>query len=145
MVMRAFFEGRSITTLPTAAWESFFFRYSRTLMSSASIAGKFLVFANHLEAQLRFTERRKPVGLIFCPMSVLLPVADREEHVAGRLDDPVAPALGASVEALEHRPLLDEDRLDLELVDVRAVVVLGVGDRALQDLLDDLRALLRGE
>src|SRR3954466_9103159 len=114
-------------------------------MSSASITGKFLVLANHFEPQLRFTERRKPVGLIFCPMSVLLPVADREEHVAGGLDDPVASALGARVEALEDRTLLDEDRLDLELVDVRAVVVLGVGDRALEDLLDDLRALLRRE
>src|SRR3954466_1531872 len=114
-------------------------------MSSASITGKFLVLANHLEAQLRFTERRKPVGLIFCPMSVLLPVADREEHVAGGLDDPVATALGAGVEALEPGSLLDEDRLDLELVDVGAVVVLGVGDRALQDLLDDLGPLLRSE
>ena len=67
--MRAFFDGRSITTRPTAACESFFFRYSRTLMSSASMPGKFLVFANHFEAQLRLTERRNPIGLIFCPMA----------------------------------------------------------------------------
>jgi len=63
--MRAFLDGRSITTLPTAACESFFLRYSRTFTSSASIAGKFLVLANHFEAQLRLTERRKPTGLIF--------------------------------------------------------------------------------
>src|SRR5690242_21414671 len=74
MVMRAFFAGRSITTRPTAACESFFFRYSRTRMSSASMPGKFLEFAYHFEPQLRFTERRKPVGLIFCPRS--------EEHTS---------------------------------------------------------------
>jgi hypothetical protein len=67
--MRAFLAGRSITTLPTAACESFFFRYSRTLTSSSSMTGKFLEFANHFEPQLRLTERRNPVGLIFCPMA----------------------------------------------------------------------------
>ena len=65
MVMRAFLAGRSITTLLTAACESFFFRKSRTLMSSLSIAGKFLLLAYHLEVQLRLTERRKPIGWIF--------------------------------------------------------------------------------
>src|SRR5450631_3875783 len=143
--MRAFFEGRSITTFPTAACESFFFRYSRTFTSSRSIPGKFLLFANHFEPQLRFTERRNPIGLIFCPMASPFAVADGEKHVAGRLDDAVAAALGARLEALEHRALLHADAGDLQLVDVGAVVVLGVRDRALEHLLDDLGALLRRE
>ena len=48
--MRAFFAGRSISTRPTEACASFFFRNSRTLMSSASIGAKFLLFAYHLRA-----------------------------------------------------------------------------------------------
>ena len=53
IVMRAFFAGRSIRTRPTAACASFFFRKSRTLMSSGSMPGKFLLFAYHFELQLR--------------------------------------------------------------------------------------------
>ena len=41
--------------------------------------------------------------------------------------------------------LVDLDARDLQLVDVRVVVVLGVGDRRLQHLAHDLRALLRRE
>jgi hypothetical protein len=40
-------------------------------------------------------------------------------------------------EALQDRTLFDVDRLDLQLVDVGAIVVLGVGDCRLQNLLDD--------
>ena len=62
IVIRAFFAGRSIVILPTEAWPSFFFRYSRTLMSSFSVGAKFLLLANHFDDQLRLTDRRKPVG-----------------------------------------------------------------------------------
>src|SRR3954470_12712170 len=64
-------------------------------------------------------------------------VADGDVDVRGRLADAVAAPLGARREALQRRALLDVDRLDLELVDVGAVVVLGVGDRRLERLLDD--------
>ena len=37
IVIRAFFAGRSIVTFATDACDSFFFRYSRTLMSSESV------------------------------------------------------------------------------------------------------------
>src|SRR5437762_1252673 len=37
-------------------------------MSSFSVGAQCLVLAYHFEAQSRLTERRKPVGLIFCPM-----------------------------------------------------------------------------
>ncbi len=71
IVMRAFFAGRSMVILPTEACDSFFFRYSRTLTSSLSVGAKCLLFAYHLDDQLRLTERRKPVGLIFWPMTIL--------------------------------------------------------------------------
>src|SRR5258705_10641827 len=65
--------------------------------------------------------------------------------MAALLADDVATALGAGARALQRFGLVDVDGLDLQLVDVGAVVVLGVGDRGLQDLLDDLGALLRAE
>src|SRR5690349_15833435 len=61
------------------------------------------------------------------------------------LADDVAAALRARREAAQRVGLVDVDRLDPELVDVRALVVLGVGDRRLEHLLDDARALLRAE
>ena len=72
IVMRAFLAGRSIRTRETAALLSFFFRYSRTLMSSASMPAKSRLLAYQRLAQLRLTERRNPVGLIFCPISCCL-------------------------------------------------------------------------
>src|SRR5438067_13174502 len=55
----------------------------------------------------------------------------------------VAAALGARLKALEEHAALDVDRLHLQRVDVGAVVVLGVGDRRLEQLLHDAGALLR--
>ena len=81
-------------------------------MSSASVGAKCLLFANHFEPQLRLTARRKPVGWIFCPMSVsLFPVADDDVDVAGLLADDVAAALGARGEAAQRVGLVDVDRL----------------------------------
>src|SRR5688572_17589827 len=79
------------------------------------------------------------------PTSVLAAVADEDRDVAVALDDAVAAALGSGMEPLEARRLADVDDLDLERVDVRVVVVLGVGDRRLEHLADELRALLRRE
>ncbi len=95
------------------------------------------------------TARRKPVGWISVPWvptpSVCLQSPTVTCDVAGRLADAVAAALGARGETLQRVGLVDVDRLDLQLVDVGAVVVLGVGDRRLEHLLDDLGALLRAE
>ena len=52
------------------------------------------------------------------------------------LADTVAAALGTGGETLERGALLDVDGLDLQLVDVGAVVVLGVGDGRGQRLAD---------
>src|SRR5690606_22665266 len=145
MVMRAFLAGRSMTTRETAAFLSLAFRYSRTLMSSASMPAKSRLLAYQRLAQLRETARRKPVGLIFCPMFLCLSVADRHIDVTRGFADAVATALGASLEPFQRRALLDVDRLDAQLVDVGTVVVLGVGDGGLQGLLHDAGGLLLGE
>ena len=61
------------------------------------------------------------------------------------LDDPRTAALGACAVATEGRRFVDHDRGDLELVDVRAVVVLGVGNRRLEHLAQNACAFLRHE
>src|SRR6266852_5107819 len=72
-------------------------------------------------------------------------VADCHEDMAGSLGNAVAAAFGACLKTLERRGLLDENGFYLQLVNVRAVVVLGVGDRRFQHFLDDVRPLLRIE
>src|SRR6185437_13757803 len=75
----------------------------------------------------------------------LFSVADDDADVATLLADHVAAALRARGEAAQRVGLVDVDRRHLELVDVGAIVVLGVGDRRLEHLLHDPRALLRTE
>src|SRR3989344_4739084 len=145
MVMRALLAGRSIKMRDTAAFLSFFFRNSRTSRSSARIEAKLRLVAYQRDAQLRVTARRKPVGWIFCPMISLCLVAHGHIDVAGRLADAVATALGAGSETLQRGTLFHINGLDLQFVDVSAVVVFGVGDRRFQCLLDDAGSLLLGE
>src|SRR3954470_21027417 len=128
------------------------------------MAAKLRLFAYQREAQSLLTLSRKPVGWIFCPMCrplflrlgalvarfrfglfLLLLVAHGHEDMAAVLEHAVAAPLGARVETLQRHAALDEDALDLELVDVGAVVLLWVGDRRLEHLLDDAGALLRAE
>src|SRR6218665_1686605 len=118
MVMRAFLAGRSIRMRETAAFLSLVFRYSRTLMSSASMPAKVgrMDFLSHGPGPL---------------------VAYRHVHMARRLADAVAATFGARGGALEGGTLLDMDGLDLQFLDVRTIVVFGVGDGRLQHLPDD--------
>src|SRR5690606_33990013 len=60
-------------------------------------------------------------------------------------DDAVAAALGAGAVTREERGVVDGHDADLELVDVGAVVVLGVGDRGLEHLVHEARGLLPAE
>src|SRR6185295_13952763 len=53
-----------------------------------------------------------------------LPVADGHDDVAVALDDAIAAPLGARMEALQQWRRIDRDRLHLQLVHVRAQVVL---------------------
>ena len=57
--------------------------------------------------------------------------------MARRLADTVATAFCARGETLERCALFDVDGLYLQLVDIGAVIVLGVRDGGLNDLLDD--------
>src|SRR5690242_11459305 len=71
----------------------------------------------------------------------------RHSHgdVTGTFEDSGTAALGARHPALHVRTLVHEDGLDLQLVHVRAVVVLGVGDGGLQYLAHQLGAVLGTE
>src|SRR5690606_34350353 len=133
MVMRALRAGRSISTLPTIAFFSLRRRYSRTRRSSLSIAGNFSPVANQRDDQSRVTGRRKPIGLIFCPMVFLelWSVADCHVDVTGLLLDLGATPFRPGPEAPQRSGLLVVDPRDFELVDIGTVVVLGVGDRRL--------------
>src|SRR5882672_3156174 len=74
-----------------------------------------------------------------------LAVADSHEHVAGLAVDTRTAAFGARRETTLCRRLLDKNARDLELVDVRAVVVFGVGDRRFDCLANDPGRLLLRE
>src|SRR5688572_18239857 len=87
----------------------------------------------------------EPDRVDFLTHALLSPVADGDENVAGRLHDLRAATLGLRAEAAQERAALDADVRYFQLVDVRAVVVLGVGDRRLEELPQDDRALLRAE
>src|SRR5258708_27982570 len=84
--------------------------------------------ANQREFQLRETESRKPVGLIFWPMMVLLvfAVADRDVDVAALLADPRAAPLGARPQAAQRPPPLHENAPDLALLPLGAVALLAL-------------------
>src|SRR6056297_4000690 len=75
--------------------------------------------------------------------SLLLRYRDRD--VAGPLQDPGVPALGACTTTLERRPFIDHDHTDLQLVDISALVVLGVRHGTEQHLAYDMRTLLGAE
>ncbi len=72
-------------------------------------------------------------------------VADSHEYVTGLFRDTIATAFCTCGEALEDCSLLDVDGRDFQLVDIRAIIVLGVRDCGLQNLLDDDSALFRAE
>ncbi|MNN86666.1 hypothetical protein D3C81_2041060 [compost metagenome] len=97
-MIRAFFAGRSIRIRDTAAFFSLAFRYSRTLMSSASMPAKSRLLAYQRLAQFRLIARRKPVGWIFCPIffqAFQLPTVTYTWHVGLliRLPRPLARAV----------------------------------------------------
>src|SRR5881394_978667 len=76
-------------------------------------------------------------------MCLLVAYANRDVAVA--FQDPIAAALRARRVTRERRRAVDLHVRDFELVDVRAVVVLGVRDRGLEYLVDHPRGLLAAE
>src|SRR3984957_15143450 len=145
IVMLTFLAARSISTLLTEASVSFFFRNSRTRKSVCTSCGNCFLLAYHFDVQSRVIPRRMPSGLTFWPMLILPAVADLNRDVAVALDDAAAAPLGARGKAFEHRRHVDLDAIDLELIDVRAQIVLGLRNRRFEHLEHKLRALLRHE
>src|SRR5690606_24570773 len=72
-------------------------------------------------------------------------VRHSNRDVAVALQDSVAPTLRPGAIAGKERRAVDLDDGDLELVDVRTVIVLGVCDRGLEHLVHDTRGLLAAE
>src|SRR5688572_6529017 len=72
-------------------------------------------------------------------------LADDDAHAAERFDDPGGTAAGARVPALHRQALADAGFRDDEAVDVEIMVVLGIGDRRSEHLLDVARHRLGRE
>ena len=64
--------------------------------------------------------------------------------MAGGLGDFETATLGARHKALETRPLFHVNDLHLQFVDIRAVVMLGIGNGRLEHLANDSGAFLLG-
>jgi len=73
------------------------------------------------------------------PTGFRLSVADRHVHMARGLADAVAAAFGTRCETLEGCALFHVNGLDAQLVNVRAIVMLGIGDGGFEHLLNDAR------
>src|SRR6266851_6150643 len=69
MVTRMLFQARSIMIFETAANCSFFFTYLRISRSLCRNPGSSCGEAYQRERQSRFTPRRNPIGLTFCPIN----------------------------------------------------------------------------
>src|SRR5512139_3072645 len=65
--------------------------------------------------------------------------------MAGSLVDAGRAAHGTGPETLDGRPFVDESRPDDEVIAPNMQVLLGVGHRAVEDLLHDLRGTARRE
>src|SRR5665213_35144 len=72
-------------------------------------------------------------------------VADRHSDVTGLLFDLVAATFGTRRRSLERCRFVDCDYLDLQLVNVSAVIVFSIGDCGFKNLLDNDRALFGAE
>src|SRR6185437_13683886 len=142
MLTRHFLCGRSMTIFEIAACLRPPIRTSRIFMSSCSSLPYSVLLENQRLSQVRLTPRRRPIGLIFCPIAASsgrlrfgrdFPHHDRD--VGERLLDAAGSSARAGAETLHNHVLADEGLRDDEIVDVELVVVLGVGDGALKRLL----------
>src|SRR5258707_5543871 len=99
-------------------------------MSSWREAVYSLLSAYHFAVQVRETPRRKPYGWTLCPMSGLL-VRDDDGDVGHWLVDRECATLGARLEALDRGALVGDGVDHDQVFGRQAVVVLGIGRRAL--------------
>src|SRR4051812_32995068 len=83
-------------------------------------------------------------GWTFCPMLLLLLRRERDRQVRRALADARGAPHGARAEALEGRALVGVNGQDPQVVAEQLVVVLGVGDRRLEQLAPVLGRRARG-
>src|SRR5258708_6981473 len=144
MLMRAFLCGRSMTIFEIAACLRLLVSESRIFMSSCNSFPYSALLENQRESQVRLTPRRSPIGLIFCPISSVslsgLGVGGDFAHDDGDVGEwlfnPPGPSARARAEALHDHVLADPGLGDDQIVDVELMIVLGVGDRGFERLLD---------
>src|ERR1700722_17738117 len=123
MLTRHFLCGRSMTILEIAACLRPSMRISRILKSSCSNLPYSALLEYQRLSQVRLTPRRRPIGLIFCPMvsssgrrGLFFPHHDRD--VGERLLDAAGSAARARAEALHHGILADKGLSNDEVIDV---------------------------
>src|SRR6476661_8302685 len=121
---------RSISTPLTLALAS---RRSMSLRIAMSSLREvvYSLSAYHFAVQVRETPRRKPYGWTLCPMSGLL-VRDDDGDVGHGLVDGERPTLRPRLEPLDRRALVGDGVDDDQVLGGQAVVVLGIGRRALE-------------
>src|SRR5690625_1035265 len=136
MVIRALLDGRSMTTRPTEAFFNLFFRYSRTRISSISMVLNSFSSAYQRELQLRFTARRNPIGLTFCPIVTPL-CADLDHDVASLLFNTGTAAFGACGKTFQRSCLVHINLCDTQLVDIGTIIMLGISNSRFQYFLDN--------
>src|SRR3984893_14099395 len=143
IVTRHFLCGRSITIRATAACFSSLCRISRILTSSCSSLPYSFLPANQRESHVRLMPRRSPIGLIFspivlsrAPLGARLDLTNDDRQLREWFKDTARAATAARCETLHHDAVADMRLGDDQIVDIEVVVVLGVGDRRFQALLD---------
>src|SRR5579883_2731841 len=140
MVTRHFLCGRSITMRATAACLSSLCRISRILTSSCNSLPYSALPANQRESQVRLMPSRRPAGLTFCPIAFSLCLrrwllAHDNRQMRKGLADASGPAARAGAEALQDHSIAYIGLSNDKIVDIEIVVVLGIGDCALERLL----------
>ena len=106
-------------------------------MSSCSSLPYSRRLANQRESQVRLMPSLRPIGLTFWP--IRRPPSTSRTMIVSWLKnflDAPDPAAGARRPALHHQVLADISLGDHQLVDVEIMVVLGIGDRRFERLLD---------
>ena len=143
MVIRLFLAARSMTMRRRRPGDSRRVRNLRSLRSSCS----------RLPYSLRANQREVPGAVDAEPQAdridflthqavssfLLGALAHHDRQMREMLLDPRRAAAAAGMEALQHKGAADRGFRDVKPVDIELVVVLGVGDRRLQHLLDLVR------
>src|SRR6187401_2840628 len=127
MVMRQRLAARSIRIRGTEADSSFFFSSARISRSSVrSLPNSFLP-AYHFERQSLLTATRRPIGLVFWP--ILLLVGQSDFDVAAAFENRTGRTARLRLKSLDDHPRARHGFLHAQRLRLELVVVLRVRDR----------------